>query len=60
MRHYNSANADLNNSEGARFTDRWLESWIQSRRIFKEAGVKWDFVKYDGYNQSDIKYTKEP
>lgn len=42
-----------------KITDRWLDSWIQSRRIYKEAGVKWDFVKYDGYNESDIEYTEE-
>ena len=29
-----------------KITDRWLDSWIQSRRIFKEAGVKIEWYDF--------------
>ena len=37
-------------------SDRWFQSWQLSKSLFREAGVKWEFVDYEGYNQSNPKH----
>ena len=34
-------------------TDRWSQSWSMSKALFKEACVKWEFIDYEGYNESN-------